>query len=633
MLFKRLYNWIKHKTLPTSFLFKNRLFIERDSKHRRIYNIFGSIFRNSKWGNYELTNLKLQLKFKFRYFFLRLVIWGLVFLLFLLKKYWNDIDFVGAACFVGWTIIEAVDYCFLFFVWLILFIFYTTLNWLYTYFLEQLFGSVVKKPDIVLKSFFEFYNERFLIKTNKDLNPTFSFYNFFCSWVCKLGDRERSSFFPPLFEQQKSKHHLYELSHMHTLFKINYLLGLLNTYYTISGDNNKLTSIITKIYKTPIISESIFSVRSLWVDNLVTLYFNPSTNFMFLFLDNTFSMFTEKVPSSPSNIKDISKVLYFTKLNFNDISYFNSQIKQFPQMQHDLRRQLNSTKWDRWLYRYSILHRRIFKNSHKLTSTKRLFQSGFYQKSFLKKNTWMNHRAPFFKKSLNTQLTNLYYSEFFKIHQKLSWINTTSLMTFLTTQQHKNFNFSQYENSFFWFIKRFQFFNTLETNTISSRLSLPDCKQLQEDAKSLTFVHFQTFLNILSQAYFPLQVHFLPNNLLNKNNHFSKNFSYTQNQYFSKDLSLSFEDQELMFGDYQDFLYWISSPKFTASQQPLIIFIDIDCFTSSSATLEGAIIDNHKMSDITYHSTLLDQVYHIILIDTTMWGQFFIYELCNTKFI
>jgi hypothetical protein len=49
MLFQRLYNWIKYKTLPSSFLFKNRLFIERDSKHRRVLSNFGLSFRNSKW--------------------------------------------------------------------------------------------------------------------------------------------------------------------------------------------------------------------------------------------------------------------------------------------------------------------------------------------------------------------------------------------------------------------------------------------------------------------------------------------------------------------------------------------------------------------------------------------------------
>ena len=56
-MFKRLYNWLKLKTLPSSILFKNRLFVERDSKHRRIMSNFGLTFRNSKWSEYAIKKI------------------------------------------------------------------------------------------------------------------------------------------------------------------------------------------------------------------------------------------------------------------------------------------------------------------------------------------------------------------------------------------------------------------------------------------------------------------------------------------------------------------------------------------------------------------------------------------------
>ena len=61
MLFKSLFNWIKYKTLPPSILFKNRLFIERDVKHRRIQTVLGLTFRNSKWSSYSRPNLSVKL--------------------------------------------------------------------------------------------------------------------------------------------------------------------------------------------------------------------------------------------------------------------------------------------------------------------------------------------------------------------------------------------------------------------------------------------------------------------------------------------------------------------------------------------------------------------------------------------
>ena len=58
MLFSRVYNWIKYKTLPPSVLFLNRLFVERDSKHRCVLSNLGLTFRNSKWSMYARTNVQ-----------------------------------------------------------------------------------------------------------------------------------------------------------------------------------------------------------------------------------------------------------------------------------------------------------------------------------------------------------------------------------------------------------------------------------------------------------------------------------------------------------------------------------------------------------------------------------------------
>jgi hypothetical protein len=80
LLFQRLYNLIKYKTIPSSFLFKNRLFIERDSKHRRVTSNFGLNFKNSKWLNYEVYNIKLH--FKNNYF--KFIFWIIFFFIFIL---------------------------------------------------------------------------------------------------------------------------------------------------------------------------------------------------------------------------------------------------------------------------------------------------------------------------------------------------------------------------------------------------------------------------------------------------------------------------------------------------------------------------------------------------------------------
>ena len=59
MLFSKIFNWVKYKTLPPSILFSNRLFVERDSKHRRVTSNLGLTFRNSKWSTYARSNINI----------------------------------------------------------------------------------------------------------------------------------------------------------------------------------------------------------------------------------------------------------------------------------------------------------------------------------------------------------------------------------------------------------------------------------------------------------------------------------------------------------------------------------------------------------------------------------------------
>jgi hypothetical protein len=46
-------------TLPPSVLFLNRLYVERDSKHRRVTSNLGLTFRNSKWSSYARVNINI----------------------------------------------------------------------------------------------------------------------------------------------------------------------------------------------------------------------------------------------------------------------------------------------------------------------------------------------------------------------------------------------------------------------------------------------------------------------------------------------------------------------------------------------------------------------------------------------
>jgi hypothetical protein len=115
----------------------------------------------------------------------------------------------------------------------------------------------------------------------------------------------------------------------------------------------------------------------------------------------------------------------------------------------------------RFLYNYSFLHRKIFQNITKLTNTKRLISTGFYQTEFFEKNIWA---SDFFSTLKNP-------SSFLKAQQdlrygafvdplKLHWYSTDPTKTNTT---YLNLGYlSSYEETFFWIFKRFMLFGGLK---------------------------------------------------------------------------------------------------------------------------------------------------------------------------
>jgi hypothetical protein len=148
--------------------------------------------------------------------------------------------------------------------------------------------------------------------------------------------------------------------------------------------------------------------------------------------------------------------------NFKELQFFTENISA----------QFSVAKWNRWLYKYSILHRKILKNSHKLTVIKRLLNSGFYKLMSTNNDLWSItkvNKLPVQNSLFSNQIINLSNNTATNqdwISSKITILNTNNVST-------KIANLNNYENSFFYFIKRFFFFNTLSTNNIYSKKTIP----------------------------------------------------------------------------------------------------------------------------------------------------------------
>ena len=60
--------------------------------------------------------------------------------------------------------------------------------------------------------------------------------------------------------------------------------------------------------------------------------------------------------------------------------------KESSTISYSIRNHLNSIKWDRWLYKYSLLHRKSLKNTTKLTLTKKTLHLNFYNSKWSDSN-------------------------------------------------------------------------------------------------------------------------------------------------------------------------------------------------------------------------------------------------------
>lgn len=454
MLFQRLYNWIKYKTLPPSFLFKNRLFIERDSKNKRILTNFGLVYRNSKWSNLEMINVKTQ--FKNNYF--RLISFFFYTLLFIFLIYNFNLYYIfyygfNNFIFIFWISLDSFDYYLSFIMWFFAMITSIFLNFIYSYLFfnnfSKNFSSNNKVMDLKTFKFRNNYNDKFVAKNDLTLITH--------SWLTNVNSFKSNKIFSNIFDV--------DLDPMAWNKIFNFYNYLYRTFFHLNKTN--------LIHKNSLPKSNLLDTHSdkINMNKFFSLFCNykisKTTTALALFDSYNINMFKNKRFDWNMNFFDIknknynylfnNKVgfFYFNNLDFGSFSNILFTSKETYPLSFYFKNQLKTAKWNRWLYRYSILHRKLLKNSHKITLTKKLITSDNLNSKFFDKNLWNTvNSSNLFNNYFynNTSIENNYF-----LNHKFNHFNDLNLK--------KNSQFLKYyETSYFWFIKRFYFFNNLSTN-------------------------------------------------------------------------------------------------------------------------------------------------------------------------
>ncbi len=494
VLFNLLYNYIKFKMLPSSLQTKNRLYVERDSKFRRIVLSFGTTFRNSKWSDYSIKNINNQPVNWISSFFKYLII--IFFILSTDFLFFNNIIFT--------TIIPYFNF----------FNDHSDIrNTLKVLLTEALPAAINEGLKILIITFFNngpiffnFVNEK-LNQNQKYKYEDNTMVTRFNNWTPNYFLINSFTSFNPIFFKNFYNNYKFELS---------------------DTKPNPLNSVTPKLLPT---------IPSFW-NSTTTNNLNNTGNFLSIQNWTLINVVNE------DNYNKLNGTFYISNFNYNKLNLLNLN-NEFNFISNSIENQVDTIKIVRWLYRYNVLHRKTLKQSHNLTLSKKLISSGFFDSKIMTNNLWFSDT--YSRLNDSKQLTNI-------LKNQWNTMYSNSLnQIFINNKNKNNFNIYKnnfnylnfYESSFFFFNKRAYQFLGLNNNLFNTTLKLSN--------KSVTKLNNYTLLNNQFLLSNMLDMFAPKNDLLNpynylfnevqiKDNNITTNYSkdilpvYIENDIFTNDL-------------------------------------------------------------------------------------------------
>lgn len=540
LLFSRIYNWIKYKTLPSSVLFANRLFVERDSKNRRVTTNLGLTFRNSKWSNYARTNITPSARISYT----RSLKWVgfTLFTLLLLKwtvKYYTPTH-LSVFSTTFWFIQDADMYLKVLFVSLLFCSVQTAISTFINNLISNLGLNSVNKD---LQQF-EFLSPTLHIP--KELHKPL-----FYLWLNNpMSSNRTENLFNQRLETDSDKLNLF-----HNLFKAVYFLSKnqetwlganklslssndvsLKTAYHLTN----LTSTFTTCHLLTI-DFSLFNskhVNKTLKQDETTCWSLNNVN-----LVNESSLYSQKWLNGPFTHSRLS----YSKLNTTPFKF--SELANFRCAVSD---QISIIQQTRWLYKYSVLHRSSFLSTTYLTFIKQLLGTGFCDSSLQTNNLWASTSIKNLKLQSTqfNELSQLFYGNALHTSSK----SLTGHVTALNPLNLSKLNLlNHYESSYYWFLKRNNYFNTLPELNVALTPNLTNT--ITSDQKKVINHFIKSNLNLHGLITYATLNEF--NSIDQTTPHLNSKFELNSN--FSNDVYLKYVDFNLFSKSQLDAMFLINN--------------------------------------------------------------------------
>ena len=460
MLFSRVFNWIKYKTLPPSTLFLNRLFVERDSKHRRLTSNLGLTFRNSKWSMYARTNIN-----DVNYYSLYSYYANLVLVLSLLATVYSGFYYYDTNGFFDYV---KMQLWFMFDLEVYVTTMYTMISWLMIN--KSIYALYMRVLHIDNNSVSHIDTSTFVINLNAKSIPKRLYKSILYKWSNNITYNPylSSIFSTQQWRQysvcQKFYYHLYKL--VKTVIKIDQTLNLYKSVVNTCSKRHGYVNHYLSYSKAVIHSHALTSSCTLSTDYTLRLL-RPTRNeqcleFSYWTLD---SIASEWLPNSH---KIVNKSFYLKQLTYNKLNQFTAVYPELRLLTRNLESHVSLRSVHKWLYRYNILHRTSLRDSTQTIFTLQHLAPSFYTSTFFSRNMWT---SSILSKTTPSSLNVGSYQEALYANNSLYSIDNSLQLS----SQFQNINDLSQTTllplSYNWFIQRFYQFNTLSTHNVQWYLS------------------------------------------------------------------------------------------------------------------------------------------------------------------
>ena len=490
--------------------FRNRLLIERDSKQRRVMSNFGLTFRNSKWASYTQNNLNSRLGSTWRANTpVTVVLLFSTFTIILMQTLTNtgvtEYTFIGSLLdsIVEASLTSVEHFAIVFFITSS-----TLINTLYTKTFTMLFNTE-SKPN-----------------NSNTINPTLDYVRsskevsklLFTAKLKSLNTASTSQTMSNIFAPQEV-----------TLEILNTSLTAHQLYKAVGycTDTNLQPNTVTKLCNKPL----LLTKSSL--------------------LANRWSLSTLNNEAVSRNVSTCTGLYSMNNYSFRQLTKLSTSQPELRNLSTLYSNYINIARTDRWLYRYSMLHRKSLRKAHDLTLAKRLTSLGFFSESLASNNLWA---SIFIENTSNLQstLSNLYTSLYGNIWQG----NTLGYHNESSTNSNPLTSLEFFETSYFWVLKRFYVTNNLNTHTTSSNIQ-PNM------TTNLTKLHVTTNLQTQQSKLLRLNLEdkiiFLTSTYVKSDSR--NDVLCAETTQFSRDLVTTYLENGVLENDNLDIMVWVHDDK------------------------------------------------------------------------